>query len=137
MIYFNDFAFGFKWVFIQNGMRRDGKDHIVKKTPNLYFIPTHQYRNVGPLNLADRNYLGRAHYKWVKPTERMRIRMETSGFVSGMIKWFNKNWDSMELKNGAVYNYYSGKFVLKRYEGDHPEILHDHHWKEVEDVRRI
>lgn len=134
--YGHDFAFSFKWKFIQNNMEVSGKEHILKKTPNLYFVPTHKPKNVGPLNLANKNYLGRYHYKWVKPTERMRIRHKTSGFHKGMLEWFDKNWDSIELKEGESYRFYGGYFILKRYGGNHPESLNGHPWRDIEDIRR-
>lgn len=132
-----DFAFGFKWKFLKSGAEINGKKHILKKTPKLFFIPTHKAKNVGPVEIINTNYVGRHHYVWLKSKDRMKIRMRTSGFYGEMVEWFNKNWDSIELKDGKRYEYYGGKFTLKRYDGNHPEILNDHTWKDVEDVRKI
>lgn len=131
------FAFSFKWRMVVNNKMVKGKNHVLKKTSNLYFIPTHRPRNIGPICVENKEYVGLAHYMWVKPTDKMRTRHKTSGFVPGMVEWFNKNWDTVELKDGAAYDYYLGKFILNRYDGNHPEILNNHPWKNIEDVRRI
>lgn len=129
-----DFAFSFKWqLLIKNNPLK--RSFIYKTNPNMHFVPTHQHRNVGPKQIETKGIFFH-HYKWVKQIERMRIRHETSNFVPGMMEWFNKNWDKIELKN-ATYNFYLGKFKLKKFNGKHPEILDNHPWKDVEDVRRL
>jgi hypothetical protein len=133
----SNFAFSFKWRFVVRGTEVSCTRTIYKKTPSLFFVPTSQPRNAGNVIVEDRNKLGRFHYNWVKPRERLLIRHRTSGFKPGMLKWFNKNWDTIELKDGRKYEFYNGNFVLKRYDGKHPEILADHPWKDVEDVRKI
>jgi len=130
------FAFGFKWRLINKKLPMTGKKHILKKTKDMYFIPTHKPKNIGSVEILNKEFLGRFHYKWVKPTDRMRIRHRTSGFYKGMLKWFDNNWDNIKLVDGKTYDYYGGSFSLKRYDGKHPEILKEHKWVDVEDVRK-
>lgn len=132
-----DFAFGFKWKFLKRGTEITGRKHILKKTPNLFFVPTHNPKNFGPIEVSDVNYVGRHHYPWVKPNDRMEIRMRTSNFHRGMLDWFNINWDSIKLEDNKSYDYFGGKFILERYEGNHPEILNGHSWKDINDIRKV
>ena len=129
------FAFGFKWRRIRNEVQLEGKDHILKKNPALYFVPTHMPRKMGPIVIQnkDEDYLGRFHYSWVRTTSRKRIQHLCED--PKMLKWFDTYWGKIQLINGKRYNYYRGHFVLERYEGRHPEILDDHPWRNVEDVR--
>jgi hypothetical protein len=133
----HQFAFGFKWKFVTNGNDPTCTRHILKKTPNLFFVPTSNPRNAGKIIVKDENRLGRFHYNWVKPKERMRIRHRTSGFYPNMLQWFDSNWDRLKLKDGKRYNYYGGHFILKRYNKEHPEVLDNHPWKNEEDIRKI
>lgn len=77
------------------------------------------------------------HYVWVKPSERMAIRFKTSKFYSNMYKWFQNNWNNIELVDGKEYEFYAGHFKLKRYTGEHPEILRSHQWYNIEDIRNL
>ena len=136
LIYANsrDFSFGFNWVV---GFGRTSPRLVVlKKNAQLHFVPTHKVRGGG-----DRIYLSkdisRYHYMWVKPSERLRVRMRTSGRHAGMTDWFESVWCKMELKAGKVYQSYNGKFTLRRYDGVHPSILNTHPWRYVEDIRRL
>ena len=131
------FAFGFKWKFLQKGVEEWGKRYqVLKKIANMRFIPTHKPQNIGPIQYVDKKVFALCHYKWVRPTQRMYIRHKTSGFYGPkMLEWFDKNWSTLELKDGKRYNYYADYFILKKYEGDHPEILDNHQWRHVKDVR--
>lgn len=131
------FAFGFKWRFIQNNVNIDGRRHILKKTANLIFVPTHRPKNFGPVEIIDKKHIGMFHYKWVKPTKRMLIRHKTSGFHPNMLKWFEENWNKIELKNNDISTFYGGTFMLEKYNGKHPEILYKHPWKNINDVRKV
>lgn len=128
------FAFGFKWL-IDFG-KLQPRRLAVKKTEGLYFRPTHHYVNPGKSTIT---FLQGSHYHycWLKPRERMRLRMRTSGMYPNMLKWFDENWDNFELENGKEYSGYVGKFILHRYEGNHPSVLDNHHWRDVEDMRRL
>ncbi len=130
------FAFSFMWRRIRNGVQLEGKDHITKKNPSLYFIPTHQPQNKGPVVFLNKteDCLGRRHYSWVKLTARSWIQHRAEQKV--MRLWFEKNWEKIALIEDCGYFYYNGEFKLRRFSGLHPESLDDHPWRHVEDVRK-
>ena len=124
------FAFSFKWTFaVQNAKP------IYKKTSALRHYPTCKASGFGPIAVKSEGISGH-HYTFVKPRERMRLRMKTSGMYQGMLEWFDANWDKVELSNGGAFKYIQKSFVLRRYDGPHPIILDDHPWRHVEDVRK-
>lgn len=136
LIYVNsrNFSFGFNWVvdFGSSSPRLV----VLKKTKQLHFVPTHK-----PKGKGDRVYLPiaiyRYHYMWVKPRERMLIRMRTSNYYAGMVEWFERVWCRMKLEDGKIYQSYNGSFTLHRYDGSHPPVLDGHPWRDVKDIRRI
>jgi len=129
-----DFAFGFKWR-IEFGASQPNP-LIVKKTERFHFVPTHKWVNPGE-NVIIISQVGRYHYSWVKPRKRILLRMRTSRRYSNMEGWFKKHWDDFVLEDGKEYPYFRGKFRLHRYEGEHPFILTNHPWRNVEDIRSI
>lgn len=134
-----NFAFGFKWKRSDEWGEIDFFNHeaIYRKIHGAHFVPTHQPRGFGHNIIVDEGE-SIFHYTWVKPKERMRIRMETSGFHPGMLKWFNNSWDDIKLvENNLWRNHLGGVFNLIKYDGDHPSILDNHPWRNVEDVREI
>ena len=130
------FAFGFNWRLISNENKIWGKEHIFKRNPKLYFTPTHNPQNVCPIKVVDKKSFDACHYMWVKPKERMRIRFKTCGKPKALT-WFNNNWDTLKLEDSTRYDYFNGYFILKRYDGKHPETLDGHPWLNVEDVREV
>jgi len=128
------FMFSFKWRFDFGKIQP--RFVIVKKINGLHFRPTHHYVNPGK-HIITFPKNSHYHYCWLKPQERMHIRMKTSGMYPNMLNWFDKNWDNFKLENGKEYSGYSGKFNLHRYEGNHPEILNNHPWRHVEDIRKL
>jgi len=128
------FGFGMNWQLFYNNQIIDGKKHIIKKTKSLYFIPTHKPRNCGNIEILNKDYIGRHHYKWCHSTKRLRDRHITSGFFPNMLQWFDENWSSIQLNN-STHKYYGGEFTLKEYKGNHPECLNDHHWINLNDIR--
>jgi len=110
---------------------------IYRKTPEFKFIPTHRARNVGEKVIkTDKQIM--FHYTWVKPRARVEIRQRTSKRYREMEKWFNKSWDNIELIDGKAYPCWANMtLTLKRYNGKHPEILDNHPWRHIEDVRKI
>jgi len=131
----NDFAFSFKWR-IKPGKIRSERPVIVKKTKEFYFAPTHNWINPGK-NIVVAPQAGRYHYGWLKPRDRMRIRMRTSNMYPNMLEWFDGNWDNFKLEDGKEYPHYAGKFTLYRYDGEHPSVLDNHPWRHVEDIRSL
>ena len=129
-----NFAFSFKWRLIKNQNEYYRPDVLFQKKRKLKFVRTHKPRNHGPNIVIDESGKCLNHYIWVKPTERMRIRHQTSGFYNGMLKWFNENWDKLELIENKKVNYYGGTFRLERYDGSHPKILKDHPWRNIKDI---
>jgi len=125
------FAFGFKWTFGEQPFKV-----IFKKNSTLHFRPTCTPKGFGMAEVILDDISGH-HYCWVKPRERMRVRMRTSGMYPNMLNWFDKNWDEFKLENGKDYPGYNGNFTLCRYEGNHPSILDNHPWRNVEDIRKI
>ncbi|GAG81806.1 unnamed protein product, partial [marine sediment metagenome] len=124
------FAFSFKWSF--NTHKRQ---IICKKTSGLHFVPTSRPVGYGP-NIIKIDGINVHHYTFVKPRERVRMRMATSGMYRGMLKWFDANWDTMELGNGKPFNYIDKSYVFKRYDSGHPSVLDNHPWRYIEDIRR-
>jgi len=110
---------------------------IYRKTSNFRFIPTHRARNIGERVIKTDKHI-MFHYTWVKPRSRVEIRQRTSGRYREMEKWFNKSWDNIELIDGKSYPCWANMdLTLKRYDGEHPEILDNHPWRHIEDVRKI
>lgn len=128
------FAFSFNWLLEING-KNQMRDYVFKKTSGMYFKPTHNHQNTGlETILVDTLF---HHYKWLKPVARMRTRHKTSGMFPGMLAWFDKDWNRIRLVNGEVQSFYSGRFILRRYDGQHPEILDDHPYRHISDVRDL
>jgi len=129
-----EFAFSFDWQLIIHSNPKK-RAFIFKVNPDMYFKPTHNAKNVGKNHIILNEDTYFHHLKWVKPTERMRIRHKTSGFVPGMERWFNNNWEKIPLEE-ATYNFYLGKFSLKKFDGEHPEILDNHPLRNIKDIRK-
>lgn len=132
-----NFAFSLKWKLIMSSAALKEKQILFKKNKKLKFVKTHKPVNLGPNQVINNSGSCLTHYKWVRSTQRMLLRHQTSGFYSGMVEWFNENWEKIELVENKKYNYYGGEFWLERYDGPHPSILKDHPWINLEDVRRI
>lgn len=129
-----EFAFSYKWRFDYEKQRL--KPAIIKKTEKPHFLPTHKYINPGE-NLIVIPGIGCHHYTWVKPPERMLVRIRTSGMYSGMVEWFKETWLKMKPEDGKTYQSYNGKLTIHRYNGPHPAILKHHPWHDIDDVRKI
>jgi len=125
------FIFGFKWTIGTQPSKL-----IFKKVPTLRFYPTSKPTGFGPAKVQ-LDGISCHHYTWVKPRARMRMRMRTSGFYKGMLEWFDKNWDKIELAEGRAFNFVHKSFILRSYDGKHSTILDNHPWRHVEDIRRI
>ena len=135
----NNFAFSFNWKRCNSdgNLEKFGHEPAYKKVHGAHFVPTHQPRNFGN-NIITVEGDNIFHYTWVKPTNRMRIRMETSGFAPGMLEWFDNNWDKIQLVEGKSQKSHLGStFELKRYWGKHPSVLNNHPWLNVGDVRSL
>lgn len=136
LIYVNsyDFLFGFNWImdFGKSSLR----PIIIKKTEGLKFVPTHTIKEEGNHTHISGG-ISRYHYKWLKPKERIRIRMKTSRRGSQAVEWFESIWCKMELEADKIYPCYNGKFTLRRYDGVHPSILKNHPWRNVGDIREL
>ncbi len=131
-------AFSFKWRIIFNDtFFHYPKESVFKKNNKLYFVRTHKPLNYGPnVTVFDKGDC-LIHYKWVRSKERLYIRHKTSKFYKHMSKWFNKNWEKIELIQNKRYKYYGGYFYLEKYEGPHPTILDKHPWRNIEDIRKV
>ena len=129
------FAFSFGWT-VELGDIPGLNPSIIKKVEGLHFVPTHKCVNHGK-NITTIPLRGFYHYMWVKPTKRILMRMKTSGRYAGMVGWFETMWCKMKLEDGKTYRSFNGKFTLRRYDGEHPSILADHPWRNIEDIRRI
>jgi len=131
------YGFSFKWRLHYEKSSIWAHDALYKKVNGFRFVPTHKPHGVGKNKIinTDENIF---HYTWLKPKERMRIRMKTSGFYPGMLEWFDRNWDKIELvENKPQTAHNKGSFLLERYEGPHPSVLDDHPWRYIEDVRCV
>lgn len=130
-------AFSFNWRLILNGIEYHRPDILVKKTKKLRFIPTHHPKKHGPNKIFDSSGDCFVHYKWIRPTERLYIRHQTSGFYPNMEEWFLNNWNIIELIENKKIKYYGGYFYLQKYDGPHPEILKEHPWRNINDIRNL
>lgn len=134
----NNFAFSFNWKRCNSDGSFEVFNHeaAYKKISGAHFVPTHQPRNFGNSILIFPDTI--FHYTWVKPYDRMRVRMETSNFTTGMLKWFDDNWNRVKLIEGRPQLSHLGNmFSLKKYLGTHPSVLKDHPWLNVNDIRSL
>jgi len=128
------FAFSFKWCVDRNQARV--KPTVIKKTKGLHFVPAHLHKNAGE-NVMMIPEIGCHHYDWVKPPERMLIRMRTSVMYSGMVEWFEEIYLKIKPEDSEIYPGYNAEFALRKYDGSHPSVLDHHPWHQIEDVRKI
>lgn len=107
-----------------------------RKTPEFKFIPAHRAVNIGE-KVVESNEQILFHYTWIKSRSRVEIRFRTSKRYREMEKMFNQSWDNLELIDGKAYKCWPGRILtLKRYDGEHPEILNSHPWRYIEDIRK-
>jgi len=134
-IYGRLFAFSPNWEVRWDGKTESHWTAFFKITPGFHFEPTH--RPIGAGKAERIGDMPMFHYTWVKPGERVRTRMRTSGMFPGMVEWFDSNWSSIELKEGVEYpSHTGGVMTLHRYHDVHPSSLDGHPWFEgVEDMR--
>lgn len=125
------FILGFKWTFTIQPSKL-----ILRKTPTLHFRPTSRPLGFGPVE-ATLDGINCHHYSFVKPRERMRLRIRTSGMYKGMLEWFDENWDRIELAESKAFNFVHKSFILRRYDGEHSSLLDNHPWRHIEDIRKI
>lgn len=130
----NFFIFSFKWRLDFGEF--SFPEIVIKKTNGFYFAPTSKRINTGK-KIVTIDGFNRFHYMWVKPRERLLIRMRTSMRYPGMVNWLIDTWQNMRLENGATYENYRKNFILYRYDGEHPSILDNHPWRHIEDIRGI
>ena len=129
------YGFSFNWriVFGDNPIWK--KDILFKVVPSFKFTPTHKPKGQGKnkiISLENNIY----HYTWVKPASRMKIRMQTSSFYPGMPKWFENNWNKIELIDGKPQQSHKGvTLTLNKYNGTHPSVLDSHPWRYINDIR--
>jgi len=127
------FSFKYRLVFGNNAVWK--KDILFKVNNSFKFIPTHKPTGQGKnklVNTSDSLF----HYTWLKPTDRMRIRMQTSNFHPGMLEWFDTNWENIKLEENIKQKSHLGTmFTLKKYDGEHPSVLNNHPWRHTEDIR--
>jgi len=125
------FAFGFKWVYVDQV-----KTAFLKKISGAHFAPLHKPRGFGSRYVTIET-IGCFHYCWVKTRERM-LRRARIGIYKGMQEWFASNYNKIELIEGGKIHYVNDQvFTLRKYEGPHPSILDNHPWRHIEDIRKI
>jgi len=84
------------------------------------------------------------HYSHVKKPERMKARFvmsvekRTKKSIGRYEKWLSVKWDKDEnvFINRAIDKNVKPEEELKIYDGEHPEMLANHPWRHIEDVRR-
>lgn len=126
------FAFGFGWLLDIPAERTV----ICRKVRGLHFKPTHKPVEHGP-NEGKIPGIGFHHYVWLKHLKRLMIRFEGSGRRPYLTEWLRKNWATVELKEGMLYEHGTDVFRLVKYRGEHPSILDSHPWRHVEDIRKL
>ncbi len=114
---------------------------IGKKThPRLFYKDGSPYNNI-------KHYkdIILFHYTFIKPSERMKARWEMSverGYPNEKYKFekfMTLKWkDDKDIfnKKQAIENI-TGKQGFNIYKGAHPEILENHPWRNVEDIRKL
>jgi len=128
---------------------------ISRITPGCYYVPIHHlcYKNgrrYSQVNKGERiSDISMFHYSSVKKIERMKARcymaMETPGryiLSSGWFeKWMNVEWikdeDIFKHKDTLAFVLSSEPDSINIYRGKHPEILDNHPWRNIDDVRKI
>jgi hypothetical protein len=129
------FAFSFDWE-VSWGGHSNHWTAFFKVAPGLKFVRTHKPVGAGP----SENVPGEPmfHYTWLKPGERVRARLETSGMFGGMVEWFDEWFDKVELRDGFECPSHSGgRMTMKRWDGEHPSVLDDHPWRDGKDIRNV
>lgn len=126
-----NFAFGFDWL-IDFGASRE-RFVVFRKVKGLRFKPSHRPFGCGT-NEGKIPGIGFHHYAWLKRWERLLIRIE-NGRRPHMTEWLKKNWEKIVLEEGTIYEHGTDRFGLKRFHGDHPELLENHPWRYIEDIR--
>jgi len=130
----NSLSFSFKWLMDFGAASSVGI--VIKKVDGFNFAPTSRRINAGK-RTASIGGFNRFHYTWLKPKARLLIRMRTSMQYRGMVSWFEDAWRNMRLEDGVVYKSYNKEFTLHRYDGEHPEVLNNHPWRHIEDIRSL
>jgi hypothetical protein len=130
-------AFSFKWRIIFNNVNIHSFQTLFKKNNRLKFIPTHRPINNGPIKVYDDDGKSLIHYMWIRPNDRILLRLKTARNGKKRSKWYKNYWDKIELVENKMYKYLDGYFYLKQYNGAHPEILRNHPWRNIEDIRKL
>jgi len=131
------YGFSFQWRLIFKNQLYWEKDVLFKVEDMFHFVPSHKPSHIGHTRYTSlENSV--FHYTWVRPGDRIRIRMKTSGFYPNMPQWFEDNWYKIKLTEDLQQPAHSGEtFSLAKYTGNHPSILNNHPWRHIEDVRKI
>lgn len=85
------------------------------------------------------------HYGCVKKPERQRARWVMSvekgseASIGRFDKWTGVSWGRDEdiLKSESIIKDLTAGDVVNVYEGEHPEVLADHPWRYIEDIREV
>lgn len=148
------FIYNFRFNVLQYSSRQKGAMEINRLTPGCYYTPIHHlhYKNgrrYVQVNKGGRIPITMFHYSSVKKIERMNARchmtLETPRRYTLSAGWFEK-WMSVKWINDEdIFKYKDTlAFILSTdperiniYKGRHPEVLDDHPWRNINDVRKI
>jgi hypothetical protein len=129
--------YGIRWQRITKGCYYTPVSHLHYKNGGLY---VNKVGNV--LNMSDIIY---HHYPYVKPTSRVKARWNFSankGAISNsnlyLNTWNKISWKKDEdvLKQESNFRQIVGnKGKINVYSGKHPEIMDEHPWRYINDIR--
>lgn len=85
------------------------------------------------------------HYPYVKKSERIKARWAmsaekgTKASIGQFEKWMKLRWinDEDMIKNAKLIEAMQGQGHFNIYTGAHPEVLDDHPWRYIDDIREI
>jgi len=123
-------------------------------TPGCYYSPIHCMRyktgkEYGHSGEGEWLPVRMFHYHGVKKTERMKARCDMAceppprytlaegWFDNWMCVEWKKDEDVFKSKDNIAFTLNSQPGRVNIYEGKHPEVLDDHPWRHIDDVRRV
>jgi len=147
MIRFNERMFVYNFRFNVYPNKASGY-HFDRITKDCYYRPMWRmhYKNDKPYKkyhyMKDVEYF---HYPFVKLPNRIRVRMECS-YEKGNSNAFKRLDNFMKVKwekDEDIFNYkdiieeFTNTSGLNIYTGPHPEIMENHLWRNINDIREV
>lgn len=137
------FFYNFRFNIRQNDT---GWAFRIKEGAYLKGVSAHYYKDGRPYDHFQlEDSITAFHYGYVKRPERMRARWAlsvekgTEASVNRFEKWMSVSWEKdedIQKSDDTLANIFAGG-KLNVYNGKHPEVLDEHPWRYINDVRRL